>query len=183
MSRLLIISSMSLMTYIFKFAQYSRASLSEKWRIAFHSSSLYVKHIYKWRFQFYFLIIIMSLKIIIIMSFSLIYQYITYELSEQLDLSSFFNDMTQLTSHTLTSIQIVSDFCHYKILSHERWMYLVHQVPKAAGTNYHKLGDLKQQGSGLPWSPIVRTLPSNAGDLGAIPGHGIKTPHATWYSQ
>ena len=76
MSRLLIISSMSLKTYIFKFAQYSWASLSEKWRITFHSSSLYVKHIYKWRFWFYFLIIIMSLRIIIIMSFSLIYQYI-----------------------------------------------------------------------------------------------------------
>ena len=57
------------------------------------------------------------------------------------------------------------------------------QVPKAAGTNYHKLGDLKQQESGLPWSPVVRTLPSNAGDLGSIPDHGIKILHATQHSQ
>ena len=30
---------------------------------------------------------------------------------------------------------------------------------------------------------MVRTLLSNAGDLGSIPGHGKKILHATWCSQ
>ena len=31
---------------------------------------------------------------------------------------------------------------------------------------------------GLPGSPVVKTLPSNAGGVGLIPGWGAKIPHA-----
>ena len=30
----------------------------------------------------------------------------------------------------------------------------------------------------IPGGPVVRTLPSNAGDMGSIPGQGTKIPHA-----
>ena len=32
----------------------------------------------------------------------------------------------------------------------------------------------------LPGSPVVKTLPSNAGDVGSVSGWGAKTPHAMW---
>ena len=32
----------------------------------------------------------------------------------------------------------------------------------------------------FPGSPVVRTLPSNAGGAGSIPGQGAKIPHASW---
>ena len=31
----------------------------------------------------------------------------------------------------------------------------------------------------FPYSPVVRNLPSNAGDMGSIPGQETKIPHAT----
>ena len=31
---------------------------------------------------------------------------------------------------------------------------------------------------GLPGGPVVKNLPSNAGDMGSIPGGGTKIPHA-----
>ena len=31
---------------------------------------------------------------------------------------------------------------------------------------------------GFPGSPVVKNLPSNAGDMGSIPGQGTKIPHA-----
>ena len=31
---------------------------------------------------------------------------------------------------------------------------------------------------GLPWGPVVKNPPSNAGDTGLIPGQGTKIPHA-----
>ena len=30
----------------------------------------------------------------------------------------------------------------------------------------------------VPGSPVVKSLPSNAGDTGSIPGQGTKIPHA-----
>ena len=30
----------------------------------------------------------------------------------------------------------------------------------------------------IPGSPVVRNLPSNAGDTGSVPGQGPKIPHA-----
>ena len=33
--------------------------------------------------------------------------------------------------------------------------------------------------SGLPGGPVVRTLPSNAGGAGSIPGQGAKIPRAS----
>ena len=35
----------------------------------------------------------------------------------------------------------------------------------------------------LPGSPVVKTLPSNAGGAGSIPGQGTKVPHAAEYGQ
>ena len=32
----------------------------------------------------------------------------------------------------------------------------------------------------FPGSPVVQTPPSNAGDVGSIPGWGTKIPRATW---
>ena len=32
----------------------------------------------------------------------------------------------------------------------------------------------------FPGSPVVKTLPSNAGGEGSIPGQGAKIPHASW---
>ena len=31
----------------------------------------------------------------------------------------------------------------------------------------------------FPGGPVVKNQPSNAGDMGSIPGRGIKIPHAT----
>ena len=31
---------------------------------------------------------------------------------------------------------------------------------------------------GLPWCPVLRSLPFNAGDTGSILGQGTKIPHA-----
>ena len=31
----------------------------------------------------------------------------------------------------------------------------------------------------FPGRPVIRNLPSNAGDLGSIPGQGTKIPHAS----
>ena len=32
----------------------------------------------------------------------------------------------------------------------------------------------------FPGGPVVKTLPSNAGGMGSIPGQGTKTPRASW---
>ena len=32
----------------------------------------------------------------------------------------------------------------------------------------------------VPGDPLVKTLPSNAGDTGSMPGWGTKIPHAMW---
>ena len=32
----------------------------------------------------------------------------------------------------------------------------------------------------FPGSPVVKTPPSNAEDVGSIPGQGTKIPHAMW---
>ena len=32
----------------------------------------------------------------------------------------------------------------------------------------------------FPGGPVVKTLPSNAGDVGSIPGHGAVIPCASW---
>ena len=38
----------------------------------------------------------------------------------------------------------------------------------------------KKGRGGFSGSPVVKTLPSNAGNLGLIPGRGTKIPHASW---
>ena len=42
-------------------------------------------------------------------------------------------------------------------------------------------GDLTQKAKSgdLPGSPVVKTLPSNAGDMGLIPGERAKIPYAS----
>ena len=37
---------------------------------------------------------------------------------------------------------------------------------------------LKKQCWDFPGGPVVKNLPSNAGDVGSIPGQGTKIPHA-----
>ena len=37
---------------------------------------------------------------------------------------------------------------------------------------------LKDGSEGLPGGPVVKNLPSNAGDMGSVPGGGTKIPHA-----
>ena len=32
----------------------------------------------------------------------------------------------------------------------------------------------------FPGGPVVKTLPSNAGGVGSIPGQGAKIPHVSW---
>ena len=32
----------------------------------------------------------------------------------------------------------------------------------------------------FPGGPVVKTLPSNAGGVGSIPGHAAKVPYALW---
>ena len=39
--------------------------------------------------------------------------------------------------------------------------------------------ELKQSRGDFPGGPVVKTLPSNAGDAGLIPGRGAKSPHAS----
>ena len=36
----------------------------------------------------------------------------------------------------------------------------------------------KMRGEGFPGGPVIKNLPSNAGDVGLIPGRGTKIPHA-----
>ena len=36
------------------------------------------------------------------------------------------------------------------------------------------------QGWDFPGGPVVKNLPSNAEDMGLIPGRGIKIPHVSW---
>ena len=37
---------------------------------------------------------------------------------------------------------------------------------------------LKKKGGDFPGGPVVKNLPSSAGDAGSIPGQGTKIPHA-----
>ena len=37
----------------------------------------------------------------------------------------------------------------------------------------------EEEGRDFPGGPVVKNLPSNAGDTGLIPGQGTKVPHAT----
>ena len=44
------------------------------------------------------------------------------------------------------------------------------------------VGHIQNTGGGegdFPGSPVVKTLPSNAGGVGSIPGWGAKIPHAS----
>ena len=46
---------------------------------------------------------------------------------------------------------------------------------------------LNQKLKGLSWDfpggPVVKNLPSDAGDMGLVPGRATKIPHAVWYGQ
>ena len=45
------------------------------------------------------------------------------------------------------------------------------------GESWGNLGR-KKEGRDFPGGPVVKNLPSNAGDTGLIPGQGSKIPHA-----
>ena len=38
----------------------------------------------------------------------------------------------------------------------------------------------RKRGRDFPRGPVVKTLPSNIGGLGSMPGWGAKIPHASW---
>ena len=42
---------------------------------------------------------------------------------------------------------------------------------------------LKNYSRDFPGDPVVKNLPSNAGDASSIPGWGTKNPHVMWYRQ
>ena len=47
-----------------------------------------------------------------------------------------------------------------------------------AGVIKFVVGHQKAKLGDFPGSPVVKNLPSNAGDVGSIPGQGTKIPHA-----
>ena len=49
---------------------------------------------------------------------------------------------------------------------------LAHPIPRKGG-NQHQAGD-------FPGGPVVKNLPSNAGDMSSIPGQGTKISCAVW---
>ena len=62
-------------------------------------------------------------------------------------------------------------------------------LPKITGSRAHSSCDLPHEDPepltfkmqrcwDVPGSPVVKSLPSNAGDTGSIPGQGTKIPHA-----
>ena len=48
---------------------------------------------------------------------------------------------------------------------------MLKEVKKIMGKKLNKTRD-------FPGGPVVKNLPSNAGDVGSIPGRGTKIPHA-----
>ena len=42
-----------------------------------------------------------------------------------------------------------------------------------------RMAIIKRSTRDFPGGPVVKNLPSNAGDVGSITGQGIKIPHAT----
>ena len=42
---------------------------------------------------------------------------------------------------------------------------------------------IKSMNRDFPGGPMVKTPPSNAGDMGSTPGHRTKIPHAGWCGQ
>ena len=51
---------------------------------------------------------------------------------------------------------------------------------KKRASHYFRVMRLKiSRGRDFPGSPVVKTLPSNAGDVGSIPAWGDKIPHAS----
>ena len=38
----------------------------------------------------------------------------------------------------------------------------------------------RRESWGFPGGPLVKTSSSKAGDMGLIPGEGVKIPHASW---
>ena len=52
-------------------------------------------------------------------------------------------------------------------------------LPPYKTNGFHNLSsDKKTQSWDFPGGPVVKNQPSNAGDVGSIPGQGTKIPHA-----
>ena len=47
-------------------------------------------------------------------------------------------------------------------------------------TKFEAKTEVKNTCGDFPGGPVVKTLPSNAGGAGLIPGQGAKIPHALW---
>ena len=39
---------------------------------------------------------------------------------------------------------------------------------------------IRKEDRDFPGGPVIKTLPSNTGDAGSIPGCGMKIPHSSW---
>ena len=53
-------------------------------------------------------------------------------------------------------------------------------APKIFKGVYYNFLIISAKNRDFPGGPVVRTLPSNAGVAGLIPGWGTKIPHALW---
>ena len=47
-------------------------------------------------------------------------------------------------------------------------------------TKFEAKTEVKNTCGDFPGGPVVKTLPSNAGGAGSIPGQGAKIPHTLW---
>ena len=71
------------------------------------------------------------------------------------------------------------NYCSYVRQYPCSWKY----IPRFLGTKRHHIYNSFSSGSernyrDFPGCPVVKNLPSNAGDMGLIPGWGTKIPHA-----
>ena len=66
------------------------------------------------------------------------------------------------------------------------YLWLIHTVVWQKPTHYKaiilqlKMKKIKKERRAFPGSPGIKTLPSNPGTVGLIPGQGAKIPHASW---
>ena len=62
-------------------------------------------------------------------------------------------------------------------------VYISHSLPESHSLRHYKKVRLRIRNRDFPGGPVVKTLPSNAGGVGSIPGWGTKIPHAVGCSQ
>ena len=73
----------------------------------------------------------------------------------------------------------------YFILANNSWSILYSRLQIDLWTKWTIIENWirKVKKGDFPGGTVIRNSPSNAGDMGSIPGQGTKIPHATWCSQ